>query len=330
MKYLFEILGDNEALGKAEISGVVDAYQDKHEVLEDEDGIFAVDTSLLLETLKKRLGLTRCISKHLISGDYGALTDFFEHYRLDAESFCVRIKRIKKHQPAISTRKLKDAIGGILSKTSNVDLEKPGVEIRVIVSEKCHAGLKLEEMDRKSFEKRKVQYRPFFSPISLHPKLARALINLSRIKEGELLLDPFCGTGGVLMEAGLIGVKIMGSDISSKMVQGCRDNLRSIGLKGKFFKADVSEVPKILTSVDAIATDPPYGRSASTKGEDISSLYKRTFEDFKRVLNKGRYLAIVLPKREHVELGAQYFELKEMYEVRVHKSLTRFFTVFKN
>ncbi len=86
----------------------------------------------------------------------------------------------------------------------------------------------------------------------------------------------------------------------------------------------------MIDKVDAIATDPPYGRASTTKGEEITSLYERTFRSFKKFLNRGANLAIILPKKEHVELCARYFELKESHEVRVHGSLSRFFTVFTN
>ncbi len=52
---------------------------------------------------------------------------------------------------------------------------------------------------RARLEARKVTHRPFSLPISLHPKLARALVNLARVPMGGVLLDPFCGTGGILL-----------------------------------------------------------------------------------------------------------------------------------
>ncbi|MCK5548054.1 MAG: methyltransferase domain-containing protein [Thermoplasmata archaeon] len=330
MRYLFEILGDNEALGKAEIIAVMDANGEGFNVLEDDDGILAVETGLSSDVFEKRLGLTRRICEHLVSGEFGAVEDFFRDYDLKAESFSVRAKRVKNHQQDVSTFDLQGIIGAALSKRSKVELEDPMVEVRIYVSGKCHAATKVAEIDRSAFENRKVRYRPFFSPISLHPKLARALVNISRVKEGEVVLDPFCGTGGILMEVGYIGANIVGSDANASMVKGCEENLHSMGLEGTFFKADVSDIKDHIESVDAIVTDPPYGRAASTKGEDISSLYERSFECFKGVLKRGGHLAIILPKKEHVELCSRYLKLKESYDVRVHKSLTRTFTVFEN
>ena len=45
------------------------------------------------------------------------------------------------------------------------------------------------------------------------------------VKKNETLLDPFCGTGGILIEAGILGINIIGSDIDKKLVYGCKENL---------------------------------------------------------------------------------------------------------
>lgn len=60
----------------------------------------------------------------------------------------------------------------------------------------------------------------------LPPKLARMMINLSGIHpQGRSILDPFCGSGTVLMEAQLMGFeKLIGSDISEKAVQDTQTN----------------------------------------------------------------------------------------------------------
>ena len=48
---------------------------------------------------------------------------------------------------------------------------------------------------------RRPRARPFFHPAAIFPKLSRALVNLSRVGAGEVFLDPFCGTGSLLLEA---------------------------------------------------------------------------------------------------------------------------------
>ena len=89
------------------------------------------------------------------------------------------------------------------------------------------------------------------------------------------------------------------------------------------------EIGNLVSHVDAIATDPPYGKSATTNREDVKSLYERAFQSFSDVLKKGGYLSIVLPDSELIEMGKGYFELKECHPHRVHRSLTRNFCVFR-
>lgn len=44
-------------------------------------------------------------------------------------------------------------------------------------------------------------------------------------KSATVVLDPFCGTGVILQEAGLMGYSVYGTDVSEKMVHFSRDNI---------------------------------------------------------------------------------------------------------
>ena len=57
------------------------------------------------------------------------------------------------------------------------------------------------------------------------PRMARTLVNLSLAGSGSILLDPFCGTGGILIEAEMLGVHAVGSDFDPMMIQGCKENV---------------------------------------------------------------------------------------------------------
>lgn len=62
----------------------------------------------------------------------------------------------------------------------------------------------------------------------LPPKLAQIMINLAlgnQEPKDKLLLDPFCGTGVLLQEALLIGLKVYGTDLSQKMIDYTKINL---------------------------------------------------------------------------------------------------------
>lgn len=63
----------------------------------------------------------------------------------------------------------------------------------------------------------------------LPPKLAQTMINLARgacqLVRPVNLLDPFCGTGVVLQEAGLMGLTTYGSDNNPRMIKYTQTNL---------------------------------------------------------------------------------------------------------
>lgn len=65
----------------------------------------------------------------------------------------------------------------------------------------------------------------------LPPKLAQTIINLATGKLTDtsldkcVLLDPFCGTGVILQEAGLMGYSVYGSDLDERMIRYSRDNI---------------------------------------------------------------------------------------------------------
>lgn len=47
-----------------------------------------------------------------------------------------------------------------------------------------------------------------------HPQMIRALLNIMQIKEGEIVLDPFVGSGTAALESQLLGINFIGVDIS--------------------------------------------------------------------------------------------------------------------
>ena len=63
----------------------------------------------------------------------------------------------------------------------------------------------------------------------LPPKLAQTMINLARgacqLTQPTNLLDPFCGTGVILQEAGLMGLTTYGSDNNPRMIDYTQTNL---------------------------------------------------------------------------------------------------------
>ena len=167
--------------------------------------------------------------------------------------------------------------GGILTKGRVVDLDRPDIPIRVLLSDRLHFYIGDFEVDRKQFDVRKVGERPFFSPISLHPRYARTLVNLTRVRPGQTILDPFCGTGGILLEASMIGAKVLGSDIAEGMVVGCVANLNHF--HAHFERIDVSDIGDIASvfltnSVAPVRIAVIHVQSMTASGMPVTSSFR--------------------------------------------------------
>ena len=88
--------------------------------------------------------------------------------------------------------------------------------------------LKQENWQRSGWGGRSPTDRPFFQPVSLEPRLARLMISLGHRSDSEptTVIDPFCGTGGIAIEAMLAGLNVLASDLDPKMVKGTEENLQ--------------------------------------------------------------------------------------------------------
>lgn len=357
MQLAFELSGEHETLPKAEVFACLDALRVAYEERMFSDRLLVIDAQLspeseLLDILSKRLGMTHGIYdvRGMSKLDETGIVKIVENADLGAvmkkgDTFAVRA-RVTHKSSLYSRRKDLPVIVGacIKRKGYTVNLEKPSKTfVLLLTAQACFFCLLLHSVDKKQFEGKKPHLRPFFSPGVIMPKIARALVNLSGVKDNELFLDPFCGTGGILIEAGMIGARIIGADVQDKMVKGTKENLKFFGLTGDVIVSDVTELPLEDNSVDAIATDMPYGRSSLVSrsgGTRIAKsrpvfmerlyLYQDALDEIHRVLKPGRKAVIVSNSPSFLYLYRKHgFQLLEKYTYRVHKSLSRYITILE-
>lgn len=326
--HFFELSGEHPSLPIAEALWCCHAECGPISVLDRGPGYLIVSMpDEAVRPIGERIALTHRIGEHLLSCDPKEAVRAAAGIELPEGTVAVRVRRQGTNFQEVDCNRLAADIGRVLARGRKVDLFEPEVEVRVILSDRAHLYINRYEVDRSGFEARKVAERPFFSPISLHPRYARALVNLTGVKRGQRLLDPFCGTGGILIEAASIGVKAVGSDISPEMVEGCKENMRHFGLEwDELTEADVGAIDEVFDDITVVATDPPYGRSASTRREPIDDLYSRAIPAISRTLRPGGGAGIVLPRpcpQRHDGL-----ELRGSFEQRVHRSLTRHYCLF--
>ena len=285
--------------------------------------------------LTKRLGYTHEVHELILKTNVTDLNDDVldvDWQKYINENFAVRVKRIQSQIDTVGYERKLGAL--ILDNTENikVNLSKPNTLVRVVAyNEELFVGIEKIKLNKKHFEESKPHKRPFFYPGSMNPKLARCMVNLSRAKAGELLLDPFCGTGGILIEAGLIGCKVAGSDIYWKMQNGTAINLEHYGITDyRTFHLDVREL-KMYEKVSSVVTDPPYGISTSTGDVDGDEIFKEFFHAIYDNMKDDAYLCMASPHYVDLEpmVDEVGFVIEEQYHIKMHRSLTRIISVIR-
>lgn len=112
-----------------------------------------------------------------------------------------------------------------------------------------------------------------------YPQLAKGLLNLAGIREGAIILDPFCGSGTALLEGYLNGCAGYGCDIhplAAKIAQA----------KIEILDTDPDLLTEVVAAIqDAIALSPV------TFPSDTSELHPDCLEEIKRW-----FPALVVPK----------------------------------
>ncbi len=287
------------------------------------------------EILTKRLGYTHEVHEIIIKSSRESLNEdicSIDWNNYIGETFAVRVKRFKSEIDTVATERKAGAL--ILEHCDNikVKLREPNSLVRLVAfGNDVYIAIEKIKLNKKHFEESKPHKRPFFYPGSMSPKLARCMVNLSRAKAGQLVLDPFCGTGGILIEAGLIGCKVVGSDIYWKMKNGTAINLDYYGITDyRTFNLDVREL-KMYEKVASVVTDPPYGISTSTGDIEGNDIFKEFFHAIYDNMRDDAYLCMASPHYVDLKPMADEvgFEIVEQYGIKMHRSLTRIISVIR-
>ena len=342
-KFFFLVSGENPTLPFAEVKAILEAENHAYSVLFRLTQVLVLRSDpRCIESVAYRSSLTRACGPFIAhcKASPEEILNTIEKADLSlhiapGESFAVRIKRIRGSSPQIDGLSLERKIGRIIFnsvKGIRVNLERPEkIFLGILSDENFIFGLKTVEIKTGEFIKRGPSRTVFSHSAAMPPKMARCMVNLARPKTGDLVFDPFCGTGSFLVEAGLIGCRIIGSDIKRRMIEGSIQNLSVCGVEPEgLLIADARVPPFPSESVDCIVTDPPYGTSTTTLGMRTSEVFKSFLSATRGFLKKGGRLCLAAPKRVDVsriakELG---FKHQESHFIYIHRRLTREIAVF--
>ena len=231
----------------------------------------------------------------------------------------------------VATRDIERYIGGIFHDAgSTFDLDNPKKRFGVVLDNSAGYvawGWMIGQGPGKhGWSAMRANKRPFFRPVSLEPRLARAAVNIAAGTSKGRVIDPMCGTGGILIESALSGRPTLGIDFDPVMVDGSQQNIEWAEVEADVVRGDATrfEFPSDFT---AVVVDPPYGRNSPSDEkliEDMLANIRKQTTDCR--------LVMILP----VEAGGENldeaistdiklagFNVQAAFGIPVHKSLGR-------
>ena len=279
-----------------------------------------LDENILLINTNKttdRLACTRLIANVLFETTEKALEKAitsFNWNKIIKKTFAVYFRE----DEAIS-QSLSREYGGIIYDEltkPEVNLSNPDSKILIFKTKNKIYVTLLEWENEENSTERSSKLWPSQRPITMKPKITRACVNLTGATKS--IYDPMCGTGGFLIEAGLMGLKVTGSDNDDEMIKCSETNLKYYKIKN--FKLFVKDGLKITKDYDYIITDMPYGKNTKDISDDL-------YPKFIKVLEKHvkKRAVLIFPDFANVEklLKKSKLKIKAKYSHYLHKSLSR-------
>jgi tRNA (guanine10-N2)-dimethyltransferase len=336
----FLLSGEHPTLPWAELRSVLEAESSSFSVRENRGQIVRLEADgEILDKVAARCGMTKlgCLEIAFSGSSPGEIWRELNKVRLndflgESDKVAVRITRLG-NVPGGRVEPLERDIGEtVISRVpgTKVDLKKPQIILLGVLAENFFIlGLRKGPLLKNLFFHRRPRKRPFFHATAMSVKLSRCMVNLARPRRDDLILDPFCGTGSILVEAGLMGFRIIGGDVKERMVSGCYANLKHFRLDAGLVIHDARKTP--FRSVDCMVADPPYGRASTTIGLDARDLLQAFFQESTHLLRKGGHICLAFPKELDVKkIGEKVgFNFVESHFLYVHRSLTREIAVFR-
>jgi len=275
-----------------------------------------------IELLSMRLAFTHSIHQVLFKTDKKKLLESFKNFDWKSvykKDFCIRAHNVENPE---ELEKECAAIVWEAVENPKVKMRKSKTEINVLhIDDDVFVTKFLFDTD-KTYVKRKPHLRPELHPSSINPKLARACINLTGLKYGTII-DPFCGTGGIMIEAGLMGFDTIGYDLDQIMLVKAKINIEHYRIKN--FKLELKDATKMSGKLDknmTIVTDMPYGRASKLHSKELHKLYSDFIGVLYNLIEEGRRCIVIIPDSVDSSF-IRNFKIKEKFQFYLHKSLSK-------
>jgi tRNA G10 N-methylase Trm11 len=179
--------------------------------------------------------------------------------------------------------------------------------------------------DYKEIEKRDMEKPVRRESLSISPRLAKIMINLSEVKDNEFLLDSFCGIGVILIESLNQEIKVIGCDKDLDAIKGAKENFKHFGFFEEDYKLINEDSSRVNLSefkgmISGMVSEPDFGEilkkiPTNEKAKEMVERYEVIMANVlnnikKYVSEKGRivftspYIRVMSKKRIGVDFEA--------------------------
>ncbi|GIU70843.1 MAG: hypothetical protein KatS3mg003_0322 [Candidatus Nitrosocaldaceae archaeon] len=287
LTYYFITNKENIQLARDEAIALITAYNPNAEVI-SKDRLLIVNSNKDLKQVWDRAAMLRYAGR--------------SYDKVDLKTFACKVINLTDNK--LDQRYYIDKFVKEMNlKNAKVSLNNPDVVFGIIIADKEYRCILLRKNNKKLLKLHK-------HPAELVDKLAILMINLSGVIEDEILLDPCCGTGTIIMYASYMGINSIGCDISMKMCNYARDNLEINNLSASIINCDSTRLP--IKRADVMVSNLPYGRASSTYKRDSKELIRRIIDE----CNMAKRVVIMCKEGDEPE----YIK---SYTIYVHSNLRR-------
>lgn len=144
---------------------------------------------------------------------------------------------------------------------------------------------------------------------SLKATVAASMIQLTQASAGQTLLDPFCGSGTILIEAAQQGLISIGGDISPAALHITQENTHNADANIQLAQWAGGRLPLKDHSIHAIVSNLPWGRQIQVD-DSLHLLYQHAYAEMQRVIMPDGVLVLLTTLPELLpDSPAQSFEI---------------------
>jgi tRNA G10 N-methylase Trm11 len=270
----FFILGRNPELSRVEILEFLKARNQEHKEILFEENILIIETNDKVKFNIQEFGGTMWLGQINFEGNNQALAEYLNKTEIiPADKFSYAI--FGNQDPEILKDKFKERKkkamikrGGKQIKFQNQEKQElPSADFYIFYHEHkgvVYLGTSTQKYDNTDVKKRDMKKPARREHLAISPRLSKILINISGAKPNTLLLDPFCGIGGILQEALIKNINVHGIDKDKQATIGAEQNLKwltseyKINSKYTIQNIDSRKTPDLQFA--AIATETPLGK----------------------------------------------------------------------